>query len=222
MSNRQYGYARVSTKEQRLDRQIDALVSSGLSLKDIFVEKQSGKDFSRKEYERLTRRLRPGDTLFILSIDRLGRNYQEIINQWRWITKEIGADIVVLDMPLLDTRQRGRDLIGTFVADIVLQILSYVAQVERENILSRQAAGIAAAKARGVHFGRSEKPLPPKFAVVVGLWRQKEISLQEALARLKVSRSYFYKHARSILDADASTLFICDKNALHAKNQPIS
>ena len=169
MSNRQYGYARVSTKEQRLDRQIDALVSSGLSLKDIFVEKQSGKDFSRKEYERLTRRLRPGDTLFILSIDRLGRNYQEIINQWRWITKEIGADIVVLDMPLLDTRQRGRDLIGTFVADIVLQILSYVAQVERENILSRQAAGIAAAKARGVHFGRSEKPLPPNFAVVVGL-----------------------------------------------------
>lgn len=198
MHNRQYGYARVSTKEQRLDRQINALIDNGLRVQDIFVEKQSGKNFCRKEYERLVHRLRAGDSLFILSIDRLGRNYQEIIEQWRRITKEIGADIVVLDMPLLDTRQRERDLTGTFVADIVLQILSYVAQIERENIHARQAAGIAAAKAKGVRFGRSRKPVPEEFVPVVRLWRSKQISLKEALNRLCVGRTYFYEHARDV------------------------
>ena len=160
MHNREYGYARVSTREQRLDRQVDALMTRGLDPQNIFVEKQSGKDFGRAEYARLLRRLRAGDTLFVVSIDRLGRDYRKIQEQWRRITREIGADIVVLDMPLLDTRQ-GKDLTGSFVADLVLQILSYVAQMERENIRARQAAGIAAAKARGVRFGRAARPEPP-------------------------------------------------------------
>ena len=133
-----------------------------------------------------------------MSIDRLGRNYQEIIEQWRRITRGIGADIVVLDMPLLDTRDRGMDLTGAFISDLVLQILSYVAQLERENICSRQAAGIAAAKARGVHFGKKRKPVPEGFERVVGQWRKKEITLQEALASLQVGRTYFYEHARKI------------------------
>ena len=198
MEKKQYGYARVSSKDQKLDRQIDALMACGLEDKDIFVEKQSGRDFCRREYERLARRLKPGDTVFVLSIDRLGRNYQEIIEQWRRITRGIGADIVVLDMPLLDTRDRGKDLTGAFISDLVLQILSYVAQLERENIRSRQAAGIAAAKARGVHFGKKRKPVPEGFERVVGQWRKKEITLQEGLASLQVGRTYFYEHARKI------------------------
>ncbi len=198
MQNRVYGYARVSSKDQRLDRQMDALLAAGVERKNIVSDKQSGKNFSRKGYERLRRRLRPGDTLYIASIDRLGRNYQEIIEQWRQITRDIGADIVVLDMPLLDTRRRGQDLTGMFMADMVLQILSYVAQIEREKIRTRQAEGIAAAKARGVHFGRRSKPLPEAFGEVAELWRKKEISLDEALKRLCVSRTYFYEHVRDI------------------------
>ena len=152
-----YGYARVSTKEQHEDRQLSALKEFGVADEDIFIEKQSGKDFNRPIYLRLTKRLRTGDTLVVKSIDRLGRNYADIIEQWRIINKVIGAYIVVLDMPLLDTRRKDVDLTGTFVADLVLQVLSYVAQTERQNIISRQAEGIVAAKEKGVRFGR-----PPK------------------------------------------------------------
>jgi len=198
MCVRQYGYARVSTRDQKIDRQIAALTGNGLRTEDIFVEKQSGKDFCRKEYRRLIRRLHAGDTLFVVSIDRLGRNYQEILEQWRTITKKIGANVVVLDMPLLDTRKKDRDLTGTFIADLVLQILSYVAQIERENTHTRQAAGIAAAQAKGVHFGRRSKPVPENFAAVVGLWRSKQITLENALRTLQVGRTYFYQHAKEI------------------------
>ena len=192
MHNREYGYARVSTREQRLDRQVDALMTRGLDPQNIFVEKQSGKDFSRAEYARLLRRLRAGDTLFVVSIDRLGRDYREIQEQWRRITREIGADIVVLDMPLLDTRQ-GKDLTGSFVADLVLQILCYVDQVERENIRQRQAEGIAAAKARGVRFGRERMAVPDSFYPLWGKYCRKEITARAAARELGVVHSTFLK-----------------------------
>ena len=166
MSNIVYGYIRVSTKEQNEDRQRIALAEFSVPEENIFIDKLSGKDFNRPQYKKLMRKLRAGDSLVIKSIDRLGRNYEEILNQWRIITKEKKADIVVLDMPLLDTRQTGRDLTGTFVADLVLQILSYVAQTERENIKQRQKEGIAAAKLRGVQFGRPRKPIPDNFEQV--------------------------------------------------------
>lgn len=156
MQEMMYGYIRVSTKDQHEDRQMIAMQEFGVSEKHIYMDKLSGKDFDRPQYKRLLRRLKGGDTLVVKSIDRLGRDYSEIQNQWRIITKEKKANIVVLDMPLLDTRQKGRDLTGTFIADLVLQILSYVAQVERENIKQRQAEGIAAAKAKGVRFGREK------------------------------------------------------------------
>ena len=187
-----YGYVRVSTKEQNTDRQLIALRESGISLDNIFVDKISGKDFERPKYKRLLKKLRHGDTLSVLSIDRLGRNYDEIIEQWRVITKEKQADIVVLDMPLLDTRQKNKDLTGTFIADLVLQILSYVAQTERENIRKRQAEGIAAAREKGVHLGRKKKELPENFHEVASAWRAKKYDLQEVLELLQVSRSYFY------------------------------
>lgn len=157
-----YGYIRVSTKEQNEARQLDALAVYHIPERHLYLEKQSGKNFDRPAWRKLMKRLRPGDLLIVKSIDRLGRNYEEILEQWRRITKEIGADVLVVDMPLLDTRA-GRDLTGTFIADLVLQILSYVAQTERENIRQRQTEGIAAAKARGVHCGRPEKELPPEF-----------------------------------------------------------
>lgn len=169
----EYGYARVSTKEQNELRQLIALRKFGLTDRAIFVDKQSGKDFDRRSYQRLLRKLKDGDTLVIKSIDRLGRNYEEILEQWRIITKEKSAAIVVLDMPLLDTR-RNRDLTGTLIADIVLQLLSYVAQTEREFIHQRQAEGIAAAKARGVKFGRPRKALPGRVRrsqSALGAWR---------------------------------------------------
>ncbi len=162
----EYGYVRVSAKDQNVERQIDAMHEAGLQDKRIFIEKQSGKDFDRPVYLRLLKKLRPGDVLFVKSIDRLGRNYNEILEQWRVITKEKEAAIVVLDMPLLDTRSN-RDLTGTLIADIVLQLLSYVAQTEREFIKQRQAEGIAAAKARGVRFGPPLTPLPPDLDAVV-------------------------------------------------------
>ena len=163
MSNNVYGYVRVSTKDQNEDRQRIALAEFPVPEKNIFMDKLSGKDFNRPQYRRLMRKLRSGDCLVVKDIDRLGRNYEEILEQWRIITKEKGVDIVVLDMPLLDTRHTGRDLTGTFVADLVLQILSYVAQTERENIKQRQKEGIAAARLRGVQFGRPRKPLPENF-----------------------------------------------------------
>ena len=163
MDHNIYGYVRVSTKEQNEARQVLALREYRVSEKNIYVDKVSGKDFNRPQYRKLMRDIKPGDVLVIKSIDRLGRNYEEILLQWRRITKEKAVDIVVLDMPLLDTRRSGNDLTGTFIADLVLQILSYVAQTERENIRQRQREGIVAAKLRGVKFRRPEKPVPEKF-----------------------------------------------------------
>ena len=191
----EYGYARVSTKEQHEERQLIALAAFGIAANAIFVDKQSGKDFERPRYKRLIKRLRPGDLLVVQSIDRLGRNYSEILEQWRLITKEKRADILVLDMPLLDTR-RGRDLTGVFIADLVLQILSYVAQTEREMIRKRQAEGIAAAKARGVHFGRSPMPMPEAYEKVRQKWENGELSARAAAAALGVSHSTFLKWVR--------------------------
>ena len=171
----EYGYVRVSTREQNEQRQMIAMKEYGVEEARIYTDKQSGKDFARKNYKRLLRRLKSGDTLVIKSIDRLGRNYEEILEQWRCITKEKQAAIVVLDMPLLDTRQT-RDLTGTLIADLVLQLLSYVAQTERESIRQRQAEGIAAAKARGVRFGRPPKPLPENFRTVCRRWESGEIT----------------------------------------------
>lgn len=193
-----YGYARVSTKDQCEDRQYLALREFQVLERNIMVDKVSGKDFNRPKYKALMKKMRAGDVLVVKSIDRLGRNYAEILEQWHQITKEKGVDIVVLDMPLLDTRKKEQDLTGVFVADLVLQILSYVAETERRNIRQRQAEGIAAAKARGVHFGNPGKPLPPDFEAVAKRWRQKEISLEEALDQLGIRRTYFYKNVKEL------------------------
>lgn len=188
-----YGYVRVSSKEQNEDRQLLAMQDFGVDR--IYTDKQSGKDFDRPQYQKMLRKIKDDDTLVIKSIDRLGRNYEEILEQWRVITKEKTAAIVVLDMPLLDTRQN-RDLTGTLIADIVLQLLSYVAQTEREFIRQRQAEGIAAAKARGVRFGRAKKPIPPEFTEAVLRWKNKEITSREAAELLNVSHNTFLKWAR--------------------------
>lgn len=186
----EYGYARVSTKEQNEERQLLALREFGIDEKNILIDKQSGKDFERPNYKRLMKKLKPDDTLVIKSIDRLGRNYDEILEQWRIITKEKRAAIVVLDMPLLDTRQ-SRDLTGTLIADIALQLLSYVAQTEREFIRQRQAEGIAAAKARGVQFGRKPMECPKKYDERRALWQCGQISGREAARRLEISHRTF-------------------------------
>lgn len=190
-----YGYVRVSTKDQNEARQMIAMDEFGVARKNVYLDKQSGKDFNRPEYQRLVRRLRRGDTLVIKSIDRLGRNYDEIIEQWRILTKEKEAAIVVLDMPLLDTRQ-GRDLTGTLIADIVLQLLSYVAQTEREFIKRRQAEGIAAAKAKGVRFGAKPKERPPEFEACLKQWKQGELSARAAAQMLDVSHPTFLRWAQ--------------------------
>ena len=190
-----YGYARVSTREQNEDRQRIALRAAGVEEKNLYVDKQSGKDFDRPQYKTLLKKLRRDDLLYIHSIDRLGRNYEEIQNQWRILTKEIGIDICVLDMPLLDTRN-GKDLMGTFIADLVLQILSFVAQSERESIRKRQAKGIAAAKAKGVKFGRPEKVIPSDFPAIVHQWEQKQLPLREALKQCGISEASFYRRVR--------------------------
>lgn len=189
-----YGYVRVSTREQNEDRQRIALLGAGIPESAIYLDKQSGKDFDRPQYRKLLRRLKRDDVLYIKSIDRLGRNYTEILEQWRVITKDKGVDIVVLDMPLLDTR-RGKDLVGTFLSDIVLQILSFVAENERDNIRQRQAEGIAAAKARGVRFGRPPLPLPENFHAVHRAWRGKEITLGEAAQLCQMPKDTFYAKA---------------------------
>lgn len=190
-----YGYVRVSSTDQNEDRQLIALRDKGVDDKKVYIDKQSGKDFSRPQYKKLVRKLRAGDLLYILSIDRLGRNYEEIQNQWRVLTKEKGIDICVIDMPLLDTRQ-GKDLMGTFIADLVLQILSFVAQSERENIKKRQAEGIAAAKARGVKFGRPEKEVPDDFRKIVKAWEQKNLPFSEVLKKCNMSEATFYRRLR--------------------------
>lgn len=190
-----FGYVRVSSTDQNEDRQMIALRNANVPKKNIMIDKQSGKDFERPSYKKLMRRLKAGDLLYILSIDRLGRNYEEIQKQWRVLTKEIGADVCVLDMPLLDTRN-GKDLMGTFIADLVLQILSFVAQNERESIRKRQAEGIAAAKARGIKFGRPEKKTPQRFAALVEQWEQKRLPFSEVLRQCNMSEATFYRRLR--------------------------
>ena len=191
----EYGYIRVSTREQNEQRQLIALRAFGIEEERIFMDKQSGKDFARKGYRRLIRKLKNGDTLVIKSIDRLGRNYEEILEQWRIITKEKQAAIVVLDMPLLDTRQ-SRDLTGTLIADIVLQLLSYVAQTEREFIRQRQAEGIAAAKRNGVRFGRKPMERPAAFCEIQKQWLDQKISARAAARELGVTHSTFLRWAK--------------------------
>lgn len=187
-----YGYVRVSSTDQNEDRQMIALFACEIPKNNIYMDKQSGKDFDRPQYKKLTRKLKSGDLLYIMSIDRLGRNYEEIQKQWRMLTKDIGIDICVLDMPLLDTRQ-GKDLMGTFIADLVLQILSFVAQSERENIKKRQAEGIAAAKAKGVKFGRPEIGTPENFGTIIKQWERRQITTEKALKLCHMSRSTFYR-----------------------------
>lgn len=193
----EYGYIRVSSTDQNEDRQRLAMKERAVPEKNIYADKQSGKDFDRPQYKRLVKRLRPGDLVYVLSIDRLGRNYEEIQRQWRMLTKEIGADICVIDMPLLDTRN-GKDLMGTFIADLVLQILSFVAQSERENIKKRQAQGIAAAKARGVKFGRPEAPVPENFGAIVAAWERGKLPLSDAVRQCHVSEATFYRRLREL------------------------
>ena len=188
-----YGYARVLSKEQNEYRQMIALTAFGIVEKNIYMDKQSGKDFDRPRYKRLVKKLHPGDLLVIQSIDRLGRNYGEILEQWRVITKEKRVDIVVLDIPLLDTRAQGQDLTGTFIADLVLQILSYVAQTERENIHQRQKEGIAAAKLRGVKFGRPRKDVPERFWQLKEDWEDQKITSREAARQLSIAQDTFLR-----------------------------
>lgn len=188
-----YGYARVSSKDQSLDRQIDALMAFPVERSNIFADKASGKDFERPKYRKLMKLLQPGDVLVVKSIDRLGRNYDEIIEEWRNITKHMGCFIVVLDIPLLDTRETKENVTGVFIADIVLQLLSYVSQVERENIKQRQAEGIASAKARGVRFGRPPKKRPKCYESTKTAFLSGEITRREAANRLKVSITTFDK-----------------------------
>ncbi len=191
MSNT-YGYVRVSSTDQNEDRQMLALKENGVLQKNIFMDKLSGKDFNRPQYIKMLSKLKEGDMLYILSIDRLGRNYEEIQNQWRILTKEIRIDISVIDMPLLNT-QNGKDLMGTFIADLVLQILSFVAQSERENIKKRQAQGIDAAKLKGVRFGRPAVPYPEDFSSIIGLWEKKYITITQALQRCNMKQATFYR-----------------------------
>ena len=191
-----YGYIRVSSRDQNEDRQLIALKEVGVSERSIYLDKQSGKDFDRPQYKKMLRKIKKDDLLYIKSIDRLGRNYEEILQQWRLLTKEKGIDVVVLDMPLLDTR-RGKDLMGTFLSDIVLQVLSFVAENERTNIRQRQAEGIAAAKAKGVKFGRPPKPLPENFHNAYHRWKQGEITGTAAAKECGIPLSTFRYRAQS-------------------------
>lgn len=191
----EWGYIRVSSVDQNEDRQIIALHEKGVDDKNIYVDKQSGKNFDRPEYKKLVEKMKPGDLLYILSIDRLGRNYEEIQNQWRILTKEVGIDICVIEMPLLDTRTC-KDLIGTFIADLVLQILSFVAQSECENIKRRQKQGIDAARARGIHMGRPIKLVPDNFGDLIKKWEKKKISLKQILDECEISEATFYRRLR--------------------------
>ncbi len=199
MNSMTYGYIRVSSKDQNEDRQLIAMREAGVPEKNVFRDKQSGKNFDRPAYQRLLKKLKPDDTLIIKSIDRLGRNYEEILEQWRIITKEKRVAIVVLDMPLLDTRQ-GRDLTGTLIADIVLQLLSYVAQTEREFIRQRQAEGIAAAKEKGVRFGRPPMERPESFDLVYAKWMEGKLSARAAAEQLQISRQTFLNWTKNAVN----------------------
>ena len=193
-----YGYIRVSSRDQNEDRQLLSLKQIGVLEKNIYLDKQSGRDFNRPQYRKMIRKLKKDDLLYIKSIDRLGRNYEEILEQWRIITKEIRAAIVVLDMPLLDTRNKDKDLMGTFIADLVLQILSYVAETERIKIKERQRQGIDAALERGVAFGRPEREVPNNFYPMVQLWIKKKVTIRKAAELCNMPRSTFYAKARKI------------------------
>ena len=193
-----YGYVRVSSIDQNEDRQLVVMCENNVPNGNIYIDKQSGKDFERPQYKKLVKKLKKGDLLYILSIDRLGRNYEDIQKQWRILIKDIGVDICVIDMPLLDTRN-GKDLMGTFIADLVLQILSFVAQNERENIKKRQAQGIAVAKAKGVKFGRPLKPLPDNFENQVKLWQNGIVKLPEILKVCAISEATFYRRVNKIV-----------------------
>lgn len=198
-----YGYIRVSTKEQNPDRQFDALQEAGIKRSQIYVDYQSGKDFQRPEYQRLIRKLKESDLLVIKSVDRLGRDYGEILDQWRLITKTKKAHIEVLDMPLLNTKTEKDGLTGVFISDLVLQILAYFAETERKFIRQRQAEGIAAAQLRGVHFGRKQNALPADFREYVDRWKKGEISMREAAESLQMSTSTFFRRCHEMIDQDA-------------------
>ena len=190
-----FGYVRVSSSDQNEDRQIIAMREAGVPLENIYEEKQSGKDFNRPVYKKLISKMKAGDVLYVMSIDRLGRNYEEILEQWRMITKEKDADIVVIDMPILDTRC-GKDLLGTLISDLVLALLSYAAENERSNIRKRQAEGIAAARINGVHLGRKPDPLPENFGEVYIKWINKEITINKAAHECGMAQTTFYDKAR--------------------------
>lgn len=192
-----YAYVRVSSSDQNEVRQMVEMKRLGVPDCNIFIDKQSGKDFNRPQYNKLTSMLVKNDLLYILSIDRLGRNYEEIQNQWRFLTKELGVDVCVIDMPLLDTRN-GKDLMGTFIADLVLQILSFCAESERRNIKERQRQGIAAAKAQGVKFGRPEAKIPDDFSTIISDWERGEITSREAAIKSGLSISTFYRRIREL------------------------
>lgn len=194
-----YGYARVSTTNQNLDRQLDELSKKGIEEKYIYTDKESGKDFNRTNYRKLCRKLKPGDVLFIKSIDRLGRNYNMVLDEWRYLTKERSIDIVVIDMPLLDTRIEGKNLVGKFIADVVLQVLSFVAENERETMKQRQAEGIRMAKLRGVKFGRPAISTPKNFDEIVNLFLNKEVSSKQAIEMSGLSRGTFYRKLNKLL-----------------------
>lgn len=194
-----YGYIRVSSKDQNEDRQLIAMNEAGVSPKYIYMDKQSGKDFERAAYKKLVKRIKEGDCLIVKSIDRLGRNYKDIMEQWRIITKEIGADIIILDMPLLDTT-KSKDLLGTFISDVVLQLLSFVAENERDNIRRRQAEGIAAAKSRGVVFGNHPKQMPDNFPELIERWQRHDISTTELAKHCGVAHSTIYKKIKEFND----------------------
>lgn len=194
----EFAYIRVSAKDQNENRQIDALEAAGIENTKLFIDKSSGKDFNRQQYKKMLKRMRLGDVLYVKSIDRLGRNYEEIIEQWHILTKDKGIDIVVLDMPLLDTR-KDKNLMGTFIADLVLQILSFVAETERANIKQRQAEGIAAAKARGVKFGRPKKEMPDNFGELATMWFNGQITGSEAARKCGVALSTFRNRAERLI-----------------------
>lgn len=199
----EYGYVRVSSLDQNLERQLAEMRKLGISEERIYQDKQSGKDFNRPQYQRLVRKLKKGDLLYIMSIDRLGRNYEDIQTQWRYLTHDKEIDIAVIDMPLLDTR-RGKDLMGTFLADIVLQLLSFVAQNERENIRKRQAQGIAAAKAKGYKFGRPVKEIPDDFAAIIDRWQSGTIKVYDAAKECGMSEATFYRRLREYRAANTT------------------
>ncbi len=191
-----YGYVRVSTTQQKIDRQYEEMVKQGVPPKNLFIDKQSGKDFNRTNYQRMLRKIKKGDLVILKSIDRLGRNYQMIIEEWSRITKKIGADILVIDMPLLDTRAGERNLMGTFISDLVLQILSFVAENERTAIRERQAEGIRIAKEKGVVFGRPKKPITEQARQVFCSYLHRESSLEECLTQLNISKGTFYRQLK--------------------------